>query len=900
MKFIINFYSEEFELESSNDFNMFFVLVTSQLNLEVYNQKDLEFYYLDQTNNKKIISDCFSLNQAFKYTINLRQQYFSRHMILKIYVELANQEDNKLMKSHLSLKSLKINQSNANNSQLFDNYLVNNPPQNSINNSIYNSINKNFNNNLIPLNCVQNKLNDSQILNEKNTELNPNLSNNQATNGSILPNNINQEKSNDNNNNNFNPITNQTDPYEELVNSLDYQSNNNTNNQLNVNANQPLQRKEEEIIFQSEINNTINSENFGIDIQHNNNYIENNFQHEFENEFTLLEKEMHKSKEDIPLSENSVKIHSFEKSHYSENTENNLIIDPNAPTKEKLFCTKSESSYPLSNSTFPVLKNDNNIDKKSNNSHPQISEPGIKEKENLTKEKILNSQTIIKIEDSNFISNLTEEEREKRKNQIEELLLKEVVEKSQKGRHEGAAEEAEADSQNRIFDKMNPIIPKEKIIEYWSLNKTGKNNNSHKNSSLCGKNANNLNNPIENNTNLIFFDQEDSSKLANNSIKLTHPANEALSNNIIETVYQEVEKQGEQINHELSNEIAKLFDIKLAECKKKIVEKTKAIITSNIKKIQKKNEEEFFKKQIQLLKVKYQQAALNGPKTQVLHAGVTCDGCQQFPICGDRYKCTVCDDFDFCSDCEQKFSALHKHPFLKIKNLQQNKYLVKCVLDKDKVGNAENVSTNISNFNILENTKITENIKMKDFDINNISNPSSKSEVKPYLQPNMAIANAAASEPEKTTTKLVNYLDLDIAEAQGNKHEQICPEIKEEKKESQPEEKSNENLNNDKYKKSKGKKAFFEGVKDIFMNKIPETFNKIFKKEQHLVSEDAKSQQINDQEIKKQKILTDKIKEIRSNYVIPDISDEKLIELLEQSNGDEDRLFELLIEFMKF
>ena len=35
-----------------------------------------------------------------------------------------------------------------------------------------------------------------------------------------------------------------------------------------------------------------------------------------------------------------------------------------------------------------------------------------------------------------------------------------------------------------------------------------------------------------------------------------------------------------------------------------------------------------------------------------------------FPIVGMRYKCRVCDDFDFCEACFK--SKKHKHPFSRI------------------------------------------------------------------------------------------------------------------------------------------------------------------------------------------------------------------------------------------
>lgn len=50
----------------------------------------------------------------------------------------------------------------------------------------------------------------------------------------------------------------------------------------------------------------------------------------------------------------------------------------------------------------------------------------------------------------------------------------------------------------------------------------------------------------------------------------------------------------------------------------------------------------------------------------IVHANVACDGCETAPITGIRYKCSVCKNFDYCSNCEERLN--HEHPFLKIKN----------------------------------------------------------------------------------------------------------------------------------------------------------------------------------------------------------------------------------------
>jgi peptidoglycan hydrolase-like protein with peptidoglycan-binding domain len=52
---------------------------------------------------------------------------------------------------------------------------------------------------------------------------------------------------------------------------------------------------------------------------------------------------------------------------------------------------------------------------------------------------------------------------------------------------------------------------------------------------------------------------------------------------------------------------------------------------------------------------------------QTLHEGITCDGCQQSPISGVRYKCRVCPDYDLCSSCEAKNTHPPDHPLIKFK-----------------------------------------------------------------------------------------------------------------------------------------------------------------------------------------------------------------------------------------
>ena len=49
-----------------------------------------------------------------------------------------------------------------------------------------------------------------------------------------------------------------------------------------------------------------------------------------------------------------------------------------------------------------------------------------------------------------------------------------------------------------------------------------------------------------------------------------------------------------------------------------------------------------------------------------IHYNTKCDGCGMNPIVGCRYKCAVCENFDYCEKCEEEFCEKHLHPFIKI------------------------------------------------------------------------------------------------------------------------------------------------------------------------------------------------------------------------------------------
>jgi len=67
-----------------------------------------------------------------------------------------------------------------------------------------------------------------------------------------------------------------------------------------------------------------------------------------------------------------------------------------------------------------------------------------------------------------------------------------------------------------------------------------------------------------------------------------------------------------------------------------------------------------------------------------IHIGIKCSGCYASPIRGNRYKCTVCNNFDFCEECENNLGESHKHPLLKIRSPESAPMEIKCTLENNK------------------------------------------------------------------------------------------------------------------------------------------------------------------------------------------------------------------------
>jgi hypothetical protein len=58
-----------------------------------------------------------------------------------------------------------------------------------------------------------------------------------------------------------------------------------------------------------------------------------------------------------------------------------------------------------------------------------------------------------------------------------------------------------------------------------------------------------------------------------------------------------------------------------------------------------------------------QEIKIDLPFDSSIHTGVKCDSCKVYPVQGRRYKCTQCNNFDYCEKCYYMNKFRHTHVF---------------------------------------------------------------------------------------------------------------------------------------------------------------------------------------------------------------------------------------------
>ena len=273
-----------------------------------------------------------------------------------------------------------------------------------------------------------------------------------------------------------------------------------------------------------------------------------------------------------------------------------------------------------------------------------------------------------------------EEEKEKKKKEKEEKekKKKEKEEAAKKKKEEAAKKKKEEEElKKNNIENINEDLSnseKEKLERKKRLDEKIK--EKVQNDLINSKNEHQIQNEDKN-------DIIDNIPLSDNFNKMLSSTKDEYSN----------ELKREMTNY-IENEVKKLKD----DIVKKTLEKNEILISNYIEKLNKLEEERKSKYQTEISK--YSKFSMSNCNT--VHIGVKCENCGKNPIQGIRYKCTICNNYNLCENCEElnsieKFHS-QDHDFIRMRNERKNNQI-----PKQNLNNNDNL--NNENYNIFQNNE---------------------------------------------------------------------------------------------------------------------------------------------------------------------------------------------------
>ena len=108
-------------------------------------------------------------------------------------------------------------------------------------------------------------------------------------------------------------------------------------------------------------------------------------------------------------------------------------------------------------------------------------------------------------------------------------------------------------------------------------------------------------------------------------------------------------------------------------------------------------------------------------KCNTIHFNCFCQKCFKNPIVGYRYKCSICDNYNLCADCEEKNAETgeHSHNFVKIRKLQNNN---NTIINNNNIINNNIINNDNNNKSDENNNKNDDNINNDEKELNQINN----------------------------------------------------------------------------------------------------------------------------------------------------------------------------------
>ena len=162
----------------------------------------------------------------------------------------------------------------------------------------------------------------------------------------------------------------------------------------------------------------------------------------------------------------------------------------------------------------------------------------------------------------------------------------------------------------------------------------------------------------------------------------------------------EMKKMKDEIINEMNIKYSKLLEQKVKEIHTYIYEniqkQNESILENYVKKFDDLEEKRQLEtSQFSQIIISDQSKINNKSICKTIHNNVKCETCSMNPIIGYRYKCTLCNNYNLCEECEEKneISQNHPHDFIQIKYEEKEKENIN---DKnnDNINNEELINEN--------------------------------------------------------------------------------------------------------------------------------------------------------------------------------------------------------------
>lgn len=207
-------------------------------------------------------------------------------------------------------------------------------------------------------------------------------------------------------------------------------------------------------------------------------------------------------------------------------------------------------------------------------------------------------------------------------------------------------------------------------------------------------------------------------------------SNDNNNNNNIKINKEDEKEVKKEIKKLAKTLVKKAINDELRSFKKEIEADLTLVVSKHYKALVKKNLEATNK----LSEIQASLSKISEPN-KTSHLGFACKICNQAPLLGIRYKCSVCKDYDICEACEDTSAQQHPHPFIKIRNGELNPAFIKTILfeeDDNYNNNNASIDNNNNNFSYAQKNNYVE--KYIDLDFNNGVNNNGNENLKKMME----------------------------------------------------------------------------------------------------------------------------------------------------------------------